>query len=135
VSPRQPEATRAIYVRLPLPEADRLDRVVEQTRSSKRHVIAALLAKHLDPDASDEVVGRPRRVVIEDQPDGLTVGHAAFRPTAPAEVLTADEAAELLRVGVDVVLAMAEAGEVPARRLGEEWRFRREGLLDWLAAS
>jgi hypothetical protein len=30
---------------------------------------------------------------------------------------------------------MAEAGELPGRRIGEEWRFSRRAVLDWLASA
>jgi len=49
-------------------------------------------------------------------------------------VLTLEEAAQLLRVPADFLRARAEAGEVPGRRLGDEWHFRREALLAWLGA-
>jgi excisionase family DNA binding protein len=28
---------------------------------------------------------------------------------------------------------LAERGELPARRIGDSWRFSRRALLDWLA--
>lgn len=135
---REPEATRAIYVRIPLPAAEKLDRAAERLRASKRDVIAALLDDHLDPDTAEVFAGRSagaRRVVVEGRPDALSVGHAAFAAAPPAEVLTLEEAAELLRVGAEALRARAEAGDVPARRIGDEWRFRREALLAWLGGE
>ncbi|MBX5441240.1 MAG: helix-turn-helix domain-containing protein [Solirubrobacteraceae bacterium] len=61
-------------------------------------------------------------------------GHHALRPAPEPEVLTLEEAAQLLRVPADFLRARAEAGEVPGRRLGDEWHFRREALLAWLGA-
>jgi excisionase family DNA binding protein len=49
------------------------------------------------------------------------------------EVLTAEEAAELLRVSVAALLSDASSGRLPGRRIGEEWRFARMALLDWLS--
>jgi excisionase family DNA binding protein len=138
MSPRQPQPTRAIYVRIPVPEAEKLDRAAERLNASKRDVIATLLADHLDPDGGDVFVGpgaTPRRIVFEDEPDQMVVGHAAFTPAPPAEVLTLEEAAELLRVEPDALRGLAERGELPARRVDDDWRFRREALLDWLGAS
>lgn len=135
MSPREPEATRAVYVRIPLAAAEKLDRATERLGASKRDVIATLLADHLDDDGRGvAAVGRPRRITIEETGDRMTVGHHAFTPMPPAEVLTLEEAAELLRVSTDALRARAEAGEVPARRLGDQWRFRREALLEWLGA-
>jgi excisionase family DNA binding protein len=131
---RQPEPTRAVYVRLPVREADKLDRAAARLRSSKRDVIATLLSDHLDAD------GGRRRVIVEDDGADLVVGHHAFTPAQEPSagstdgVLTLDEAAELLRVSLDALRARAEAGDVPGRLLGGEWRFRRDALLDWLGA-
>lgn len=131
--PRQPEATRAVYVRLPLRAAEKLDRAAAERGASKRDVIAGLLDDHVaDPTAA---TASPRRVIVEDGADGLTLGHARFTPAPADAVLTLEEAADLLRVPVDDVRALAESGELPARRLGDAWRFRRDALLDWLGAG
>jgi excisionase family DNA binding protein len=53
----------------------------------------------------------------------------------PQEVLTLEEAAELLRVSADDVRALAESGELPARRIGETWRLTRTAVLGWLGAE
>jgi excisionase family DNA binding protein len=64
------------------------------------------------------------------------VGRHNLRPAAPAphepEVLTLEEAAGLLRLGEAAARAAAEAGEIPARRIGGRWRFSRRRLLEWL---
>ncbi len=65
----------------------------------------------------------------------MTVGRHAFTPSAPAEVLTAAQAAELLRVEEAEVVALAGRGELPGRRIGDQWRFSRTALLAWLGAS
>ena len=48
------------------------------------------------------------------------------------EVLDLDEAAALLRVRPEVVRELAEAQRIPARRVGDTWRFSRAALLEWL---
>jgi len=48
------------------------------------------------------------------------------------EVLDLDEAAALLRVRPEVVRELAEAQHIPARRVGDTWRFSRAALLEWL---
>ena len=64
---------------------------------------------------------------------------AAAAPSSPAaplpEVLTLSEAAELLRVDAAVVRKLAEAGGLPGRQVGDEWRFSRSLLFDWLAGG
>jgi excisionase family DNA binding protein len=47
--------------------------------------------------------------------------------------LTLDEAAALLKLPADPVRASAEEGDLPGRRLGNEWRFARSAVLAWLA--
>jgi excisionase family DNA binding protein len=49
-------------------------------------------------------------------------------------VLTLEQAAELLQVDAAEVAALADAGELPGRRLDGGWRFPRAALLEWLAA-
>ena len=103
---------KPLYVRLPTEQADRLERAAEELRTSKRELVTRLVAQKLD---------------------ALTVGHHEFRPAPADDVLTPAQAAELLQVGEADVLALAESGELPGRRIGGEWRFARAALLAWLA--
>jgi excisionase family DNA binding protein len=48
------------------------------------------------------------------------------------DVLTADETAQYLRFSVATVYRLAQAGEIPAARIGRVWRFQRELLDEWL---
>lgn len=50
-------------------------------------------------------------------------------------MLTLEQLAELLSLDVEATLALAEAGELPGRKLGEEWRFSRSRILDWLSEA
>ena len=119
---------KALYVRLPAKEADKLDRAAEAIRTAKKDVIAALVARHVDPDRLDEL----RRVVVEVGGEGLTVGRADFRPSEPVEVLSLAEVAALLQVDEEAARELAEAGELPGRRIGDQWRFSRSAVLAWL---
>ena len=67
--------------------------------------------------------------------DTPVVGRASFLASGPPEVLGLAQAADLLQVEPDVVEAMAAAGELPGRQLGDDWRFSREGLLRWLGGE
>jgi excisionase family DNA binding protein len=79
--------------------------------------------------------GDRRRVTVETLDRGdLTIGHHSFHPRS-LEVLTPEDAAELLQVDPDVVLELARAGTLPGRELGGEWRFARVALLEWLGAG
>lgn len=106
---------KPLFVRVAASEAERLDRAAASTGQSKRRLVEDAVRSYL-PD------------------DGLVVGKAALSEVPP-EVLTQSEAAAFLRVDADELREAAERGEVPARRIGSEWRFSRPALIDWLAAT
>jgi excisionase family DNA binding protein len=115
------EPTRAIYVRMPDRLARKLDKAAERLGTSKREVVAALVNDHLDVAGDNLVIGLGNGPA--PQPE----------PAAPAgEVLTLEEAAGLLRAAAADVLALIETGELPARRLGGDWRLSRTAVLAWL---
>ena len=49
-----------------------------------------------------------------------------------SEVLTAKEAAAYLKLSVETVKAKARAGQMPAAKIGREWRFSQRQLLAWI---
>lgn len=102
---------RPLYVRLPDEAADKLDRAAFELKTPKQNLVAQLVSNH------------------------LTVGKAEFFPNDEQAVLTLDEAAELLRVDVKQMRKLAANGEVPGRKVGNEWRFARAGLLNWLSGN
>jgi hypothetical protein len=137
----RPEET-GVFVRLPTAQARLLDRAAAAVPARKKDLIAGLLARHVDPDTPEgleqlrtlaaERFAASRRIVIEEE-RGLQRGSAGFNPFPPQEVLDADGAAELLSVDVATVVALAEKGELPGRLIANQWRFARQGLLDWLS--
>ena len=62
-----------------------------------------------------------------------TGGKMRQRTLSDSEVLTLPEAAAYLRVDENRVLQMAKQGALPGRRLGDEWRFFKAALQDWLS--
>jgi excisionase family DNA binding protein len=116
---------RPLFVRLREAEARRLDDAAHALKRSKQDLVAGLITTYGDVDTL-------RRVTVETTDDGLTVGHAEFRPFAPPEVLTVDQLAEWLRVEPDAIAELADSGELPGRKVGGEWRFAREAVLAWL---
>lgn len=50
-------------------------------------------------------------------------------------ILTLEEVAAYLKVGKRTVYRLAQQGVIPAFKLGGTWRFRREELDRWIAAS
>lgn len=53
--------------------------------------------------------------------------------TEEHEVLTADEAAVLLRVSTKTVLALARAGTLPGEKVGRAWRFLKSDVLIYVS--
>lgn len=49
-----------------------------------------------------------------------------------AEVLTAEEAADLLRVSTKTVLTLARDGALPGTKVGRAWRFLRADLVAYV---
>jgi excisionase family DNA binding protein len=112
-----PDEVSPLYVRLPRREADLLDRAAFEGKVSKRELVTSALQRYLDES--------------KPKPE-LVLGRAEFRPAAAPEVLTVEQAAALLQVEPADVEALAEAGELPGRRIGDAWRFPRAALLEWL---
>ena len=122
----------ALFVRIPAADAERLDRAAFELKASKQDLVAGLVARYVDP-ATPEGLDALRTIA-----GGLELGRHEFRVAEPApaalEVLTLEEAADLLRLGEAAARAAAEAGEIPGRRIGGRWRFSRRRLLEWLEA-
>jgi excisionase family DNA binding protein len=136
-----PDPTAALYVRLPHAEFAKLNRAAEALETNKKALVTTLVSHYVDPD-TDAGLERLRhlsaslkRVTVELPDQGMTVGHHAFTPAPQPEVLTPEQAAELLQVTGDEVVALAEAGTLPGRRIGDHWRFSRPALIAWLAGS
>jgi len=72
---------------------------------------------------------------LTDEPDGaysVTKPEKANEEVRPMPLLTATEAASFLCLHVVTVRDKARAGEVPALRLGRQWRFEETVLREWL---
>jgi excisionase family DNA binding protein len=137
--PPQPEG--ALYVRLPALAADKLDRAAEALGIAKKDLVAGLVTKYVDPDTKKGLtalgaLSQPKRVTVELGQTGPTLGSYSFQaydpPSAP-EVMNVAQTAELLQLEAKVVLELAEAGTLPGRKLGKEWRFSRSAVIAWLA--
>ena len=102
---------RPLYVRLPDEAAEKLHQAAFELGLPKQDIVTSLLQDH------------------------LTVGRHEFFPNPVEDVLTAEEAAELLRSDAATVIAMAEDGTIPGRKVGDDWRFARAAILRWLGAE
>jgi excisionase family DNA binding protein len=135
------DPTAALYVRLPHPEFDKLDRAAEALSTNKKALVTTLVSHYVDPDSAAgldrlrAIAGAQRRVTVDLPGEGFTVGHHAFTPAPLPDVLTPEQAAALLQVPEQEVVELAEAGRLPGRRIGDRWRFSRPALIAWLAGS
>jgi excisionase family DNA binding protein len=126
----------ALFVRLPVEQAEKLDRAAFELKVPKQQLVNALL----EGFSASQLARLPgvesgrRRVLVESEVDTMGVGSHSFRPFEPTEVLSPAEVADLLQVDDSVVQELAEAGELPGRKIGGEWRFARTAVLEWLGA-
>jgi len=51
------------------------------------------------------------------------------------EIMTPREAAEYLSIHVRTIYHLAKNGDIPCRKIGGSWRFRKEALDEWLSWS
>jgi excisionase family DNA binding protein len=107
------EDTSPLFVRLPAASAERLSRAAFELKTPKRELVAGLVDRYL---GADEIV----------------IGRAATQVREP-DVLTLEQLAELLQVDEKTARGLAAKGELPGRKLGREWRFSRQAVLEWLA--
>ena|SRR5918996_369297 len=110
--------TAAIFARIPRAEAEKLDRLSFELKRPKREIIAGLVAQY---EPGDEPRGTE-----------LAVGRIGLRPSAASEVMTLEQLARFLQTSEEAVAALADLGQLPGRRIGEEWRFSRAAVLAWL---
>jgi excisionase family DNA binding protein len=56
------------------------------------------------------------------------------RVTIP-DVLTLEEASDYLRLSVETVAGLALKGNIPGRKIENDWRFLKSAIDDWLRAK
>jgi excisionase family DNA binding protein len=52
-----------------------------------------------------------------------------------SDVLTVEEAAELLKIPRSSVYKLSQQGKIPAQKVGRHWRYHRATLLKWIAGE
>jgi excisionase family DNA binding protein len=48
------------------------------------------------------------------------------------EIMTIEECAKYLKTSVSTIYKLAQEGKIPATKVGNQWRFRKEKLDEWL---
>lgn len=110
-----PEPRVALFVRIPAVQARQLDSRARALGRTKQDLVADLLATSLLPPVTPQLDELPQ--------------------SSPDDVLTLGELAELLKLDPDKVMVRVDAGELPGRRFGDQWRFSRRAVLSWLDGS
>lgn len=54
---------------------------------------------------------------------------------ATDDIMTIEEVAQYLKLQPQTVYKWAQEGQIPAAKLGKEWRFRRSLLDEWIDTS
>ncbi len=74
------------------------------------------------------------------EPDQLSLLKNLLKPTREEraarmdeEILSVEGVARALGVSKRTIYALARNGDIPAMRVGREWRFARRNILDWIA--
>src|SRR5215831_7269656 len=126
MSKKTPPET-ALYVRLPAKAVDKLDRAAEILGVHKKDLVAGLVTRYVDPDSRqglDELgqLSQPRRITVAlGEASGVSVGSYSFQAYELPEVLTPEQAGQLLQIPESTVLELAEGGKLPGRKLGSLW--------------
>jgi excisionase family DNA binding protein len=55
----------------------------------------------------------------------------ALSKTYTKPIMTVEEVAKYLRLSQAKVYRLANAGEIPAMRIGKSWRFRKDMIDEW----
>jgi excisionase family DNA binding protein len=133
--PKRPPPESALFVRLPANAVEKLHRAAEALGVRKKDLVANLVSTYVDPDSRQglSALGSLSTRKLAFEPGEQAVGSYSFRPYDPPEVLNVEQAAAFLQIAEATVVEMAEAGKLPGRRLGKEWRFARAALMAWLS--
>jgi excisionase family DNA binding protein len=129
-----PQNRTGLFVRIPASEAEKLDRAAFELKTPKQDLVSGLVARYGDPSPKG-LASLRRTITVESADESLVVGQHSFLPNEVPEVMTLADVAELLQADEATVEALADKGELPGRRIGDEWRFARSAVLDWLAGG
>ena len=55
--------------------------------------------------------------------------------TTIPDILTLEETSQYLRLPTETVLSQATKGNIPGRKIGDNWRFLKTAIDDWLSAK
>jgi excisionase family DNA binding protein len=115
-----------------------LERVVVrgEVRSEPRADVRGPSPGDSRSEAQTNPRGGVRSEVRSDDPvDDTTPPRASRHRTPPLDILNIDEAAELLGVSIKTFNKVLHNQNMPARKIGREWKFSRQALIDWVGSG
>jgi excisionase family DNA binding protein len=56
-------------------------------------------------------------------------------PVVREEILTLQDVADLLKVGLKTAYTMAQQGDLPGFKVGQQWRFKLGDINGWIEAQ
>ena len=137
MSKKKTPPEEALFVRLPANAVDKLHRAADALGMRKKDLVAGLVSRYVDPDSRRglDALGAllTHKIMVDVGDAGPTRGSCSFQAYDPPEVLNTAQAAQFLQIEEAVVIAMAEAGKLPGRKLADAWRFSRAALVTWLS--
>jgi len=137
MSKKKTPPEEALFVRLPANAVDKLHRAADALGMRKKDLVAGLVSRYVDPDSRRglDALGAlsTHKTMVDVGDAGPTRGSYSFQAYDPPEVMNTAQVAQFLQIDEAVVIAMAEAGKLPGRKLGDAWRFSRAALVTWLS--
>jgi len=62
---------------------------------------------------------------------GVEMGEVEKTERVEVEIMTTSEVAQYLRLAEATIYRLAQAGEIPAMKVGRVWRFRKDLIDEW----
>ena len=62
----------------------------------------------------------------------LLVDNSEWRKTMNEEIMTIEECAKYLKTSVSTIYRLAQQGKIPATKVGNQWRFQKKKIDEWL---
>jgi excisionase family DNA binding protein len=135
--PKKTPPESALFVRLPANAVEKLHRAADALGMRKKDLVANLVSKYVDPDSRHGLSAlgslSSHKVTLDLGENAPTMGSYSFQPFDPPEVMSAEQAGKFLQIDEAIVVELAEAGKLPGRKLGQDWRFSRVALVAWLS--
>jgi conjugative relaxase-like TrwC/TraI family protein/excisionase family DNA binding protein len=111
---QSPSEVLAAHRQLAAEFGDQADKIVAEARARSQGQVAEHVPERMQRVAQEAVMRNPEK------------------PESTGKVLKLTQAAEVLQCHPKTLRLMAQAGKIPARRVGKLWRFSADRLREWV---